>query len=166
MPAYNRQHAATGQVTYGGSYNSYNPALAQQGFSEAPMPVSAVGAAVAPPGYGYGMSPVPWSNSPVPYVSPVPYGASPVAMYPIAPWNMGAMPPQSPVPQQVPDYVKRQYAEAKKAQLKMLQKKQEEEQKKVEARPGGVWETLYDLHGNKYWQHSVSGRKLKTDPYW
>lgn len=49
---------------------------------------------------------MPSPGNPMGYMpSPVPYGMSPVAMYPAAPWN--AM-PVSPVPMSVPEYVKRQ----------------------------------------------------------
>jgi len=118
----NRQHRKTGQVTYGNSYAThqagYNPMLGNQaldgsdsdsdsggkkGKKKPPPPPPPV-ATVYPPhgGMGYVPAPVP----PVGFMpSPVPYGVSPVAMYPVAPWNSM---PVSPVPMQVPEYIKKQ----------------------------------------------------------
>ncbi|CBN77153.1 hypothetical protein Esi_0036_0141 [Ectocarpus siliculosus] len=181
------QHRQTGQVTYGTSYalhqQGYNTGLAAKGFDSddddddnkkpaaaaaaaaAPVPALAPVAVVPPPQPymqqpQYGISPVPRQ-----YYghSPVPYGMSPVAMYPAAPWN--AM-PASPVPVQVPEYIKRQHAEA----LKAKKKKEEEEKKKKAAEKkkiaAGVWEKLYTRDGGKFWQHSVTGETSKTDPYY
>lgn len=118
-----RQHRRTGQVTFGQSYAGYNQkaaGAALDGDSDDDddkdkkdrKPAAAAAVAVAPaavqyppqypPGVGYMPSPV----HPMGYIpSPVPYGMSPVAMYPAAPWN--AM-PVSPVPMQVPEYIKKQ----------------------------------------------------------
>ncbi|CAM9686718.1 unnamed protein product, partial [Ectocarpus sp. 13 AM-2016] len=179
------QHRKTGQVTYGTSYalhqQGYNTGLAAKGFDSddddndkkpaaaaaaaAPVPALAPVAMVPPPQPymqqpQYGISPVPQQ-----YYghSPVPYGVSPVAMYQAAPWN--AM-PASPVPVQVPEYIKRQHAEA----LKAKKKKEEEEEKKKKAEKkkiaAGAWEKLYTRDGGKFWQHSVTGEISKTDPYY
>ena len=109
-------------MTYGQSYTGYNQAAAGKALDadsdddeddkKGKKPAAAPAVAVAPvavpyppqypPGVGYMPSPV----HPMGYVpSPVPYGMSPVAMYPAAPWN--AM-PVSPVPMQVPEYIKKQ----------------------------------------------------------
>lgn len=122
----NRQHRRTGQVTYGQSYAGYNPAAAggaaldgsdsdsdedsnKKPAAPAPIvvnhqyPAQQQYPAQYPPGVGYMPSPVhPMGFAP----SPVPYGMSPVAMYPAAPWNAGM--PASPVPVQVPEFIKRQ----------------------------------------------------------
>ncbi|CAN0030146.1 unnamed protein product, partial [Hapterophycus canaliculatus] len=118
------QNRKTGQVTYGNSYRppGYNPHMGQNALDgdsdddddkkpaarpPAPLPPP-VPVAVMPQHPGYGPPGMPYMHSPVhpQYFghSPVPYGMSPVAVYPAAPWN--AM-PASPVPRQVPEYVKK-----------------------------------------------------------
>lgn len=162
-----RRHIETGQVTYGNSYampqQGYNPALAQQGFSDVPLPVQAPGPGVVmPPGVNYGVSPAP-------YMSPAPYGASPVAMYPAAPWNNNMMAPVSPVPHQVPEYVKRQRAdELAKAQAEeaaRVKATAELEAEKKRLAMGGVWERYYGDNGGRYWQNTATGETRATDPY-
>ncbi|CAM9103618.1 unnamed protein product [Scytosiphon promiscuus] len=175
------QHRKTGQVTYGNSYQpaGYNAQMAQEAFAgddsdsdddkkkkpaayaaraAAPPPVAPIAVMQQPPAYGPpGM---PYMQSPVhpQYYgqSPVPYGMSPVAVYSTAPWN--AM-PASPVAVQVPEYIKKQHAEAEKAR----KKKEEAEKKRIAA---GVWERFYTDDGGMYWQHSVTGKKVSRDPYY
>lgn len=113
-------------MTYGNSYQpaGHNAQMAQKAFAAddsdsddgktkkievrvAPAPVAPIAMMQQPPSYGPpGM---PYMQSPVhaQYYghSPVPYGMSPVAVYPAAPWN--AM-PASPVAVQVPEYIKKQ----------------------------------------------------------
>eukprot|EP00903_Cladosiphon_okamuranus_P008940 g8556.t1 len=176
------QNRRTGQVTYGQSYTGYDRKAAGAALDadsdsdedddkdkkkgKKPAAAAAMVAPVAmhyppqyPPGVGYMPSPV----APVGYMaSPVTYGMSPVAMYPAAPWN--AM-PVSPVPVEVPEYVKKQHAELMKAKKKKEEeekKKKEEEKKRIAA---GVWERHYTNDGGKFWQHSVTGKKVSEDPF-
>ena len=50
------------------------------------------------------------------------------------------------------------HAEAAKAK----KKKEEEEKKRIAA---GVWERHYTNDGGKFWQHSVTGKKVSQDPF-
>lgn len=53
----------------------------------------------------------------------------------------------------------KQHAEEEKAR----KKKEEAEKKRIAA---GVWERFYTHDGDKYWQHSVTGKKVDRDPYY
>lgn len=47
--------------------------------------------------------------------------------------------------------------------MKAKKKKEAEEKKRIAA---GVWERFYTDDGEKYWQHSVTGKKVSEDPYY
>lgn len=51
-----------------------------------------------------------------------------------------------------------QHAEAQKEK----KKKAAEEKKRIAA---GVWERHYTNDGGKFWQHSVTGKKVSQDPF-
>lgn len=82
----------------------------------------------------------------------------------MAPWNVGVA-PVSPVPQEVPEYIKKQYAQAEKVRKKKEEEKKRKEEKKREAK--GSWTRIYDhQEGKYYWESSVTGRKVDRDPYY
>ncbi|CAM9871292.1 unnamed protein product [Ascophyllum nodosum] len=80
----------------------------------------------------------------------------------MAPWNTGPA-PVSPVPQQVPMFLKKQSTEAEKAWKKQVKEKKEKELREKEAK--GTWETCYDEDGYRYFKNTASGRRRETDPY-